>query len=461
MRTSERRLILLIVDVLVVNLSVLIGLWFWAVRGRRIFSLELVLAGFHWFIFMTIVWLLVGYLNGFYELETAADMQRGIVSLVRTGIIAFLIYPIIYFFLPPKSLARRPVFFSEVIGFFLLGLWRLLYATVLTAPRFQRRVLIVGAGWAGRTIAQAVQDSPRFGYQPLGYVDDDADKEGKVIAGLPVLGTSRQLIEVVEANGISEIIVAITRGIRGELIQALIECGNRGIQITSMTALYEEISGKVAVEHIGANWVPYLPLRGESSLRPLRFVKRVLDLIVALIALTISVPLYPMIALAISLDNPGPILYLQDRVGQRGKRFRVIKFRSMIVGAEEDGKARWATESDVRITRVGRFLRKTRLDELPQLVNVLRGEMSVIGPRPERPEFIDQLEKQIPFYRLRLQVKPGLTGWAQVQHRYAGSLKESLTKLQYDLYYIKHQSLYLDLLILWKTLGVVLRSKGT
>jgi exopolysaccharide biosynthesis polyprenyl glycosylphosphotransferase len=460
LRMSERRLLLLVVDALAVNVSVLIALWLFSIRQSKTFSLEYVLSGLQWFLFLTIVWLLVGYLNDFYDLETAADRQRSIVSLVRAAAIVFLIYPIIYFFLPARSQARAPVFFSEVIAFFLLGFWRLLYASIFTVPRFQRPVVIVGAGWAGRTIAQAIQDSLHHEYEPLGYIDNDPAKEGSLIAGLRVLGNSGTLRQMVEANRVSEIIVAITHAIRGELIQALIECNSRGVQITPMTRLYEQITGKLAVEHVGTNWFLDLPISGESSLSPQRLLKRLLDVTLALIALIVTIPFYPLIALAIYVDNAGPIFYWQERVGQGGKPFRIIKFRSMIAGAEEAGKARWATQDDLRITRVGRFLRRTRLDELPQFINVLRGEMGVIGPRPERPEFIDKLEKQIPFYRMRLQAKPGLTGWAQVRYGYASSAQDSLIKLQYDLYYIKHWSVYLDLLILWKTVWTVLTFSG-
>jgi exopolysaccharide biosynthesis polyprenyl glycosylphosphotransferase len=461
LRISERRLLLLVVDVLTVNVSVLTALWLWSRRQGAAFSPQYVLSGLHWFAFLTILWVVVSYLNDSYDLGTAADKQRTTVSLLRTALIVFVIYPVIYFFLPPRSQARVPVLFSEVIAFFLLLFWRLVYSTAFTVPRFQRPVIIVGAGWAGRTIAEVIRDRLSLEYSLTGYVDDDPAKQGRVIVGLPVLGTSEELRQVVEANQISEIVVAITHSIPGEVIGRLAECSNQGVQITPMTQLYERVTGKVAVEHVGTSWFLDLPISGRSSLSPVRFVKRVLDVMVALIALVISAPLYPLIALAIFVDNPGSIFYSQYRVGQGGKPFRMIKFRSMVVGAEHDGRARWAIEKDRRATRVGRFLRKTRLDELPQLINVLQGQMSVAGPRPERPEFIDQLQEQIPFYRMRLQAKPGLTGWAQVQHRYVGSVEDSLIKLQYDLYYIKHWSVYLDLLILWKTVGTVLRFKGT
>ncbi|MFX1554326.1 MAG: sugar transferase [Promethearchaeota archaeon] len=447
-------------DALAVNASVLIALWLWSRRQDAAFTVEYVVSRGHWFLFLTVLWLAVSYVNDLYDLKTAADRQRSITALVRAALIVFVIYPVIYFFLPPRSQARVPVFFSEVIAVFLLGLWRLVYSAAFTVPRFRRPAVIMGAGWAGRTIVEVVRDHLSLEYRLVGYVDDDPAKQDAVIAGLPVLGTSDQLMKVVQASDISEIVVAITHSIPGELVGRLVECANRGVQITPMTQLYERVTGKVAVEHVGTSWYFDLPIGGESSLSAMHFVKRGFDLLMAVIGLLISLPLYPLIALAIFADNPGPIFYTQKRVGLRGQTFRVIKFRSMVVGAERNGRARWATEKDRRVTRVGRFLRKTRLDELPQLINVLRGQMSIVGPRPERPEFIDELQEQIPFYRMRLRAKPGLTGWAQIHQRYAGSVQDSLLKLQYDLYYIRHWSVYLDLLILWKTAGAVLRLSG-
>jgi exopolysaccharide biosynthesis polyprenyl glycosylphosphotransferase len=195
--------------------------------------------------------------------------------------------------------------------------------------------------------------------------------------------------------------------------------------------------------------------------RAYRAVKRLADVIIAIVGLLLLAVILPILVLVIKLDSPGPIFYRQQRAGRAGRPFQLVKLRSMVVGAEKDGQARWADPDDERVTRVGRFLRSSRLDEVPQLFNVLKGDMSLIGPRPERPEFIAQLQEGIPFYRTRLAVRPGLTGWAQVNYPYANSVQDALVKLQYDLYYIKHQSLYLDLVILLKTIGVVLTMQGT
>jgi exopolysaccharide biosynthesis polyprenyl glycosylphosphotransferase len=202
-------------------------------------------------------------------------------------------------------------------------------------------------------------------------------------------------------------------------------------------------------------------MQGQPIFNRLRLIsKRILDLVFIFLSLPILGLLLPFLALAVHLDSPGPVFYRQLRSGRAGKPFSIIKFRTMVVDAEKDGRARWATENDPRITRVGRFLRKTRLDELPQLINILKGDMSLVGPRPERPEFIEELQQAIPFYRVRLLVKPGLTGWAQIHYDYGNSVEDALIKLQYDFYYIRYWSLWLDLYTLFKTVYVVLRFKG-
>jgi exopolysaccharide biosynthesis polyprenyl glycosylphosphotransferase len=228
-----------------------------------------------------------------------------------------------------------------------------------------------------------------------------------------------------------------------------------------MPNLYERLFRCVPIQYVDPDWALSM-LQGQPVFMRLQLAcKRLLDLVLATVGLVVSAPFLLLVALAIRLDSSGPVFYRQIRSGRAGKPFTIVKFRTMIENAEQDGRARWATKDDDRITRVGRFLRKTRLDELPQLVNVLRGEMSIVGPRPERPEFIGMLEQEVPFYRTRLMAKPGLTGWAQVQYSYGSSVLDALIKLQYDFYYINHWSLWLDLYIIYRTIGVALRFKGT
>jgi exopolysaccharide biosynthesis polyprenyl glycosylphosphotransferase len=227
-----------------------------------------------------------------------------------------------------------------------------------------------------------------------------------------------------------------------------------------MPALYEQLTRRVPVEHIDQGWI-LDALSGSESLSYMgSLAKRMFDLILATLGAIALGLVLPAVALAVALDDRGPLFYTQVRSGLGGKSFRVIKFRTMCVDAERDGRARWAKKGDDRITRVGRFLRKVRLDELPQVINALRGEMSIVGPRPERPEFIVDLERQIPFYRTRLVVKPGLTGWAQIHYEYGNSIEDALIKLQYDLYYIRHRTIWLDLYVILRTIRVVLGGGG-
>jgi lipopolysaccharide/colanic/teichoic acid biosynthesis glycosyltransferase len=227
-----------------------------------------------------------------------------------------------------------------------------------------------------------------------------------------------------------------------------------------MTSLYERLTGKVPVTHAGRNLHVVLPLSDSPLRRVLAAGKRLMDLVAGVAGLAVLGLVTPLVALANAIWSPGPLFYRQSRVGMAGRAFELVKFRSMVTEAEEGNGAVWATQNDVRVTPVGRFLRKLRLDELPQVWNVLRGEMSLVGPRPERPEFVERLVRDVPFYQARHAVRPGITGWAQVRYRYGSSVEESLVKLQYDLYYIKHQSAYLELSILAKTAAVMLGLKG-
>lgn len=458
LQIAERRIVLIAVDLMLVNAAVLISLWLWALREPEPFTLKYVLAGIYWFPALSLLWFLVAWSNDFYAQRIAVNAERSRRTLLRTTGLMWLVYLAIYFASPRDALPRLFVLYFGVISFLLLALWRWSYAVLLGQPAFRQPAVIVGAGWAGRTIAHAIREHLSTAYHIIGYIDDDPEKQHRSIDGLEVLGTHELLPDLID-QGVAEVIVAITHNISGDLFQFLMDCQEKGIRITPMVALYEEITGRVPVEHIGDDWRIALPLghAATGSLFPL--LKRAFDLAVASVGLLIFGAMLPFLYLAIKLDSPGPLFYTQARVGKGGKPFQLIKLRTMIPNAEENG-AVWATENDPRVTRVGRFLRKTRLDELPQFVNVLRGEMSIVGPRPERPEFVEQLIKQIPFYRARHSVKPGMAGWALIHYGYGSSVEDALIKLQYDLYYIKHQSIFLDIAILLRTIGQMLKFEG-
>jgi exopolysaccharide biosynthesis polyprenyl glycosylphosphotransferase len=302
------------------------------------------------------------------------------------------------------------------------------------------------------------QDS-KLNYQVLGYVDDAATSEA-VYDELPVWGQAPDLPRLIRQLKVHEIVVAIEQNLEKELFQNLIECQSQGVRVTLLPHLYEQLYRKIPIEHIDPSWALQVIQDRPVFNRLQLAVKRLADLVLVLVSLPILILFLPLVALAIRLDSPGPIFYHQIRCGRAGRPFSIFKFRTMTVNAENDGQARWASKSDSRITRVGQFLRKTRVDELPQLLNVLRGEMSLVGPRPERPEFVEILQQQIPFYRTRLMVKPGLTGWAQIHYDYGNTVEDALIKLQYDFYYLRYWSMWLDLYVAFRTVAVVFKLKG-
>jgi exopolysaccharide biosynthesis polyprenyl glycosylphosphotransferase len=465
LQISERKTLLILMDGVFVNIAILIALWLGARRSGWPFTSGLLLSRFYWFLGFTALYFILASVNDCYNLKVASDALSSAFALFKTTALMLVVYFSLYFLAEPSTLPaywpRHIVGFYALVSIPLLSLWRWLYILVFTASHFRRRTLIVGAGWAGRTIAQAIRDNLSADYEIAGFIDDDPHKQGQTIEGIPILGNHSKLVDLAEEMGISEIILSITKDLRGDMFQAIMDCNERGVQITPMPILYEQMTGRVAVEHVGNNCFVVLPMDGVSAFSPFMLFKRLIDVIVSVIGLAFLLALLPFVALAIYVESPGPIFYSQNRVGRSGRIFHLIKLRSMVPYAEQDGRARWAGRNDERVTRVGRFLRRTRLDELPQCLNVLRGEMSLIGPRPERPEFVAELQERIPFYRSRLAVRPGLTGWAQINYHYGSSVDDALVKLQYDLYYIKHQSLYLDFLILLKTVGVVLSFQGT
>jgi exopolysaccharide biosynthesis polyprenyl glycosylphosphotransferase len=458
---SERRALLVLVDALMINGAVMGGLYLWSRVGGGRFAWAFVGAQWLWFPLLTVLWWVVAHLADLYDVATAARQLESLRRVMLAGLSLLVVYLVVYFFLPPGGSPRLFILFFVGLALVGLLLWRWIYTTVFTMPRFRHRVLIAGAGWSGVTIAQVLAEHRGRDYQVVGFVDDDLTKQSGELSGLPVLGGSEDLLGLMRTQRIDEIVVAVTHGVRGELFQSLMDCHAAGVHLIRMPALYERLTRRVPVEHVDQGWVIESLNDFSAWTRPTLGVKRLLDLALGLLGGFALLALLPVLALLIVLDCPGPVFYRQVRSGQGGVPFLVWKLRTMIPNAEGDGQPRWAMTGDDRITRVGRFLRKMRLDELPQVLNVLRGEMSIVGPRPERPEFIAELQEQIPFYRTRLCVKPGLTGWAQIFHGYGSSVEDALVKLQYDLYYIRHWSLWMDLYVILRTVGVVLRFKGT
>jgi exopolysaccharide biosynthesis polyprenyl glycosylphosphotransferase len=322
--------------------------------------------------------------------------------------------------------------------------------------------LIVGVGWAAQAILDAIQQHAPNDYEIVGFVDEAAPlRLDDVVVETEVIGYGADLARIAQELQVSEVILATTGNVDGELFQAIMDCYELSIPITPMPRLYEQLTRMVPVMDVRGHWSVVLPLEGRSPFDPFPILKRLLDVTLSLVGLLLFAAILPLLALLIVLDSPGPVFFAQERVGRAGHRFRLTKLRTMIPQAEQYTGPLWAVQGDPRVTRVGRFLRRSRLDEVPQLLQVLVGQMSLIGPRPERPAFVADLQERIPFYRARLSVRPGITGWAQVNYGYGSTVDDQVMKLQYDLYYIRHRSLLLDGLILLKTIGQVLALRGT
>ena len=322
----------------------------------------------------------------------------------------------------------------------------------------QPRVLVYGCGVHAVRAGQLLQGAAAH-VNLVGYYAAPAAGPAAEAAQPNLFRTDTSLADLVRRERIQHIVVAVReRHGTAMALGELLDCKQRGVQVLDIATHFEQTLGLIRREAISTAWLVLGEGFAHSPLR--RFNKRLLDLVGATVLLLLALPVMLLTAGLIALESAGPVLYRQERVGQRGRTFNMLKFRSMRSNAEKDGQARWASASDERVTRVGRFIRKHRIDELPQLVNVLRGQMSLVGPRPERPCFVHSLAKALPHFTLRHSVKPGITGWAQVRFQYAASVDDAAEKLQYDLYYVKNQCLLLDLVILFDTVGVVLTCKG-
>ena len=323
--------------------------------------------------------------------------------------------------------------------------------------RATTRVLIFGAGPAaqevGRTLRGADPQAKVVGYLP------GPNERQTVVAETECLAAHASLTETARRHKVDEIVVALTERRAGSMpMRELLDCKLAGILVFDMTTYFERMLGQIRVDYVNAGWLIFGDGFNQGFYRTA--VKRAFDILCSLILIAVTAPIMLITALAIWLESRGPIFYRQERVGANSRNFDVVKFRSMRTDAEKDGKPVWATARDNRVTRIGNIIRKLRIDELPQLFNVLEGEMSLVGPRPERPYFVEQLTKEIPYYAVRHSIKPGVTGWAQVKYQYGSTIEDSQEKLQYDLYYVKNHSLFLDFVILFETIGVVLTGKG-
>jgi exopolysaccharide biosynthesis polyprenyl glycosylphosphotransferase len=461
-RVSERRLLLRVGDITAIILAVLIALWLWADRAHEAFTAEFILRQVYWFFVLPALWLLLATANDYYDLRVAARLSSSLWRLTQITVQFLIVYLAVFFLSAPGSLPRLFIIYYAVASLLLTMLWRGCRLFLIGWTGFRRRAIIVGTGHEAEIITRALTSEAADDYDVLGYVCSNNDTAPLFEQGT-YLGTGVDLPALVSQYGASELVMAYVNAVPDDVFRGITTCYERGIEIVSMPMLFEQITGRVPVEQISEHlWVLVLP----GKPRGLRYfvykvMKRLIDICFAIAGLLLFAPIFPFLALAIKVNSRGPVFYRQDRTGQGGQPFRLIKLRSMVAEAERDTGPRWAATHDPRVTRVGLFLRRSRLDEIPQLLNVLKGDMSLVGPRPERPVFVEALAEQIPYYRSRLSVKPGLTGWAQVRFRYANTVEDTLRKLQYDLYYVRHQSLALDLVIMVRTINIMLTFQGT
>jgi exopolysaccharide biosynthesis polyprenyl glycosylphosphotransferase len=457
---SERRILLGIGDtmsilmaqiltVLLLSRSLLWG--FQSVFSQHIPSWNLVP-------FVLSTWFPLAWLNDLYHIPSSYNKLQSFRRILQTSLLAMLLYAGI-FLVFPSMLKPDAFLLLAFLAIPLIMAWRWFYTIAFKKNMFKQRLLIIGKASRALETALDIEKCDWVNYEIVGYLHDTGPKTKS--EKIQYLGQPRRLLSVIAEKKVQGIVVATDGKLKEKLFDLLVECQAMGVRVDWLPEFYQRLYQRVPMEKIDASWALYMMQNRPAFNRLELTVKRVLDLALCILFLPVFLLILPPIALAVKLDSPGSVFYRQMRCGRAGSLYKIYKFRTMIADAENDGKARWATDDDDRITRVGKFLRKCRLDELPQLLNVLLGDMSFVGPRPERPEFVEQLEAEIRYYRMRFLVKPGITGWAQINEDYGNTIDQARVKLQYDLYYVRFWSILQDLYILFKTIGVMLQLKGT
>jgi len=393
---------------------------------------------------------------GCYRGDTLQSIRYGVARLLVAMSLAMILIPAMFFFAPALTLWRSSTVYAVIISFLLLSLVRVLFGGLFGGDAFKRRVLVLGAGARARRVGQ-LAERPGASFIVVGHVDM-GECERVVETAIP-RGEIEDLTSFVSELNAGEVVLSLQERRNQMPVADLLKIRTAGVYVNEVSTFLERETGRVDLRSVNPSWLIFSD--GFSSGRRLSaFAKRMFDVVVSLVLLVLAVPLIALGALAVRLDSKGPAFFRQTRVGLYGRTFEIVKLRSMRTDAEVAGKAVWAEKNDPRITRVGQIIRKLRIDELPQAWMVLKGEMSFVGPRPERPQFVDELAQQMPFYAERHVVKPGITGWAQINYPYGANLEDSRHKLEYDLYYAKNYTPFLDLLILLQTLRVVLWADG-
>jgi len=394
------------------------------------------------------------FLGELYKLENKIILGKLFISLA----VSFLVLQIFSMNYPNAVMGNPILEYVFVVIFVFIFIWRKVFIKTLNRLNLAKKLIIVGTGTNARLIAGELKQRSAK-YNLLGFVNASGNTKSQIM-GLDVLGKKTDIVDIVEKYGVKKLVVAFGERREKFPMEPLLKCKLSGIDVYEVHDFYEKVTGKILVEDLRPSWLIFSRGFRQSPFK--EFVKRTFDIVLTLMALVLAVPLSLITAFLIKFEDVrGPVLFSQERTGKNNKVFTLYKFRSMRVDAESDSGPVWADTSDDRVTKVGAFIRATRLDEIPQLINVLKGEMSLVGPRPERPFFIKKLHGIIPYYEQRHTVKPGVTGWAAVKFRYGSTIEDSLEKMQYDLYYIKNISLLLDIKIIFLTIYVIISKQGS
>lgn len=451
---SERKVLLRVFDLLSVFIGLyLIGRWF------EFDYFTITKEHWIWWVILAVYLTVFGTIFELYNLKQSSKLDttfRNIILTASLTVLLYLLTPLVTPVLPPQRLQIVYFYLAIIAAIFL---WRFAYTTFIVSPRFYKRVLVLGEVNSVENLVKAFSVADP-NYKIVGFINSVNNEEPIRFKGLKEYKIDR-LREIIKKESISEIVVAINNSdtITSEVYNELTFLLDKGFTIREYTQVFEEITKRVPVQYVGKDFYKYFPFSRSNQNRLYMLYHRIMDIVLSIIGLILGLCFLPFIILGNLIGNRGRLIYVQERVGKHGKTFKIYKFRTMYPNAENSG-AKWAQVNDKRVTAFGRFLRRSRLDEFPQFINILKGDMSVIGPRPERPVFVQELSRIIPFYETRHAVKPGLSGWAQVNSRYGSSIEDALIKLQYDLYYIKHRSFFLDVNIIVKTLNTMLYYRG-
>jgi sugar transferase (PEP-CTERM system associated) len=449
----SHRLFLAASDLVLISLACLASTW--AMSGQTVDS---VVANPAPYALSTVLCLAALYVFDLYNTKKIRTLRQIPFRVTLSVFLAFGSSAVFFFLIPQFEYGRGILAIDAALVWTLLVGWRFLYSRILQLSKARVPTLVLGSSEQGRSALQ-ILGGPHSRFEVVGILDEDPQKVGCDMGGVPIIGTVGKMADVITQKDIKAVVLAVDGNGSSRIARKVLETRLRGVEVIDLPTLYEELACRLPLRHVEEQWLVSATGFNLISREYVQKCKRLIDFTFAALMLFLSLPMILLTALLIKLDSPGPVFYKQQRVGKGGTVFTVFKFRSMRSDAEQKG-ARWAQKRDPRVTRVGKWIRLFRVDEIPQIWNVLNGDMSLVGPRPERPEFVKELDLLVPYYSVRHAVTPGITGWAQINYPYGATIEESFRKLEYDLYYVKNMSILLDLQILLKTVGIVILGEG-